>query len=56
MVGKGDSALLLYGYVNDEVRCVDPKTGKRVNRTVQKLDDAARAYLTVDDRIKDNKD
>ena len=35
---------------NDEVRCVDPKTGKRVNRKVEQLDTAERAYLTVDTR------
>lgn len=50
MVGKGDSALLLYGYTNDEVRCVNPKNGKRITRTVEQLDTAARAYLSVDTR------
>lgn len=53
MVGKNGSALLMYGYVNEEVRCVNPKDGKRVTRTTEQLDHMARAYLTTDERDKE---
>ena len=47
---KGNMALLIYGYSETSIHCINPKTGRTVDYSYERIDKAARALLTADMR------
>ena len=47
---KGDMALLVYGYSETSIHCINPKSGKTVQYPHEKIDRAARAKMAADTR------
>ena len=45
---KGNNALLIYGYSETSIHCVDAKTGKALKLTYEEFEGKARAYLSAD--------
>ncbi|MBQ1394555.1 MAG: hypothetical protein IIY86_00070 [Lachnospiraceae bacterium] len=45
---EGDNALLIYGYSETSIHCVDARTGEAVKLTYEEFEGKAKAYLSAD--------